>query len=380
MAGGRDAWIWHGVDRVVDAAESIDAIRSHRLEPFAARRRRALGQEVPRALAEGERAGVMLSLTAPVLLERVRELTDEPLLVFKGPEIAARYPDPALRTYRDLDLLLHDARGLEQKLLAAGWVHHGDPEFYEDGPHRAPLVHPDLPLLLELHTHPNWPRWLEAPHADELLAGAIPAADVPGIVAPPPAQHAVLVAIHSWTHGPVAKLRDLVDVAAVASEATEDELREVARRWGAERLWDTTWRLATSVLRGDPPPAALRLWARNLREVRERTVAETHAGRWLSPFSALAPVPAARASAIELAASVRPKSDETWGTKLRRTRRALRNALAAKSAHDSSIDPTTEGGARLPARGRVIRSEEQAGDEDRHDRDDEHQGRERGEP
>jgi hypothetical protein len=83
----------------------------------------------------------------------VRPLTDAGLepVVFKGPAVAARYPEPGLRPMDDIDLLLprrDHARAL-QMLVAAGWrvVRPGGPDHYD-----TVLAHDEVPsLVLELH-------------------------------------------------------------------------------------------------------------------------------------------------------------------------------------------------------------------------------------
>src|SRR5688572_3205555 len=98
--------IWTAVERLVDRAASLDDLRAHRLHLLAGRRWRALRRAVPAELRVDERRSVVATLTAPVLLQRVRDAHDGPLIVLKGPEVAAHYPDAALRSYSDLDLLV----------------------------------------------------------------------------------------------------------------------------------------------------------------------------------------------------------------------------------------------------------------------------------
>ena len=56
-----------------------------------------------------ERMAAATAMAAPALLERTRTATEGPLLLVKGPEVARLYPDPALRCFRDLDILVPDA-------------------------------------------------------------------------------------------------------------------------------------------------------------------------------------------------------------------------------------------------------------------------------
>src|SRR5512134_1836721 len=86
--------IWAGVDRLVERADE-PALVLHRLEPLAAARLRRLGEEVPPELLEVERLGAAFALAATAHLTRARAAVDEPLLLIKGPELAALYPEPS---------------------------------------------------------------------------------------------------------------------------------------------------------------------------------------------------------------------------------------------------------------------------------------------
>jgi hypothetical protein len=363
-----DPGLWKAVDDVVGRAPGPREIALHRLEALAARRLRTAGEPVPDELAGAERTGALLSLAAPAVLARVRAGCDGPLLVVKGPETAAFYPDPALRLYRDLDLVVPDAARTQRQLVAAGFIETGSPAVFAGGPHERPLHPGDVPILVEVHHAPNWPRGLEPPTARELLAAAVPSRlALDDVLALPPAHHALLLAAHGWAHGPLARLRDLIDVAAVVSAADEDELQALARRWRLERLWGTVRGLADAVFYGRRPPALARTWAGNLLAARERRVFESHLGLWVGGFSALPPHRALGELLWQLADDVRPAPGERWVTKLRRTRRALGNLAVSKSHHDHEIDPATEGGPRQPPR-RPPRSAEERRDRDDRDR------------
>jgi putative nucleotidyltransferase-like protein len=329
--------IWAGVDRLVARADSAGLV-FHRLEPLAARRRRALGEEAPAELVEVERLGTAFALAASAHLARARAAIDGPFLVVKGPELAALYPDPSLRISRDLDLVAPDPVAAQAALVRAGFVEAGDPDVYARAPHLLPLAWPGLPVELEVHGRPNWPPRSQAPSAAELLEGAVPSAGgIDGVLAPAPEKHALVVAAHAWTHGPLARARDLLDVALIARVADRAEVERLARAWGVEKLWHTTAELADALFLGTPPPRPLRGWAKNLAEVRERTVLEQHVARWRCWFDAYPARQGLRASLDEVREDVTPEPGETWGTKLRRSRQALRNATTRKSAHDREV-------------------------------------------
>jgi Uncharacterised nucleotidyltransferase len=332
--------LWDAVDRLVDRAESFADLKAHRLELLAARRWRARGLAVPPAVAELEMRAALTAVAAPALLERVRESCDGPLLLVKGPEIACRYPDPALRRFKDLDVIVPDARAVQRALLAAGFVEVGDPALYEDIHHLRPLQWPTLPLLVEVHDRAKWPEGFKPPRLDELLAVAGPCAlGVEGVVALPPAFHAPVVAAHAWAHVPLWRLRDVVDVAAVADGEPATELDRVAGRLGVARLWRTTARAIESVLGEAPPSGALRTWARHLPRVRERTVLENHLQQTLSPFASLPPLRAAQAAAAAVLDQLRPLPEESWRDKASRAAQSVRRGGTTLSVHERELGP-----------------------------------------
>lgn len=334
------AALWAGVDRLVERAGRGAALTLHRLEPFAARRLRELGREVPEELAESERLGAVFALAAQAHLARARAAVDGPLLVAKGPELAARYPDASLRIYRDLDLLVPDPGATQRALVASGFVEVGDAAYYEAAPHLRPLAWPGLPMEVEVHARPNWPRWLEPPSVAELLEGAGPSVTgVEGVLAPTPERHALLVAAHAWTHGPLERARDLLDVALLAGEADAAELNRLARAWRMEKLWRATLALAEGLFLGAPQPRAQRGWARNVAALSERTVLERHVARLVGWYTAFPPGLAARAMLDVIRTDLTPEGDEGWRRKARRSVRAVRNAFVPRSEHERGGPP-----------------------------------------
>jgi hypothetical protein len=291
------------------------------------------GRPIPLSLLRQQRLARVAGVTAPDLVARIRAACDGPLLVLKGPETAARYPGHA-RAYVDVDVLVPDARAVQRGLLAAGFVEVTDPDGRWVGiQHLNPLMCPGIPLLVEVHAAPKWPEGLAAPPIEELLERAVPSVvGVPGVHAPAPVDHALLLAAHAWAHQPLGKARDLVDVGAFRIDAEPGELAQRARAWGALPLWRTT-AAAIDAFLDRRRTGPFRLWATHVLELRDQTVLEAHLERICSPFWGLPKAKAARSSAVALAGEFRPAFDEGWGEKLRRTGVALRRPFVSVNAH-----------------------------------------------
>ncbi len=334
-ANGR---LWHVVDELVDRAPRLSDLRSHKLELFAARRWREFGRPVPEELAEAERLARVTALAAPRLLARIREVIDGPVVLLKGPEVAAWYADPSLRSYKDIDVLVPDADAAWRALAAAGFEPIGDPAAYVGIHHLRPLALRGLPLSVEVHARPKWVDRLPPPPTAALIEAAVPsrvAGD--GILTLPPSHQAVVLAAHSWAHEPLRALRDVVDIAAVDAHADRRDTEEVARELGVDRMWRSTAAAVDALFADRRTPLPLRLWAQNLPRVRERTVFENHAQRWLSNLWALSPRHALAAMAATAVGEIGPSPDETWRQKLARTARAVRNARARRSDHERRV-------------------------------------------
>jgi Uncharacterised nucleotidyltransferase len=337
--------LFRRIELLADRAPSLADLEYHRLAPIAARRWRRLGRPVPAELVTQERLAAAAALAVPVLLERVRAASDGPLLVIKGPEVARLYPDPALRSMGDVDIVVLNADRTQRRLMAAGFREVGEPELFRDIHHLRPLLLPGLPLLTEIHHSLKWIEQLEPPGTAKLLAAAVPAPyGVDGVLALPPAHHAILLAAHAWAHRPLGRLGDLLDVALTAREADPAELDQVADDWGVSRVWRTTRLAACAVLGHGSKPLSLALWARHLDRARERTVLESHLQACLSPLWGLPALRATREALGTITADLLPKGGERWPSKLNRTRVAARNAFIGKSRHDRTIVHDSTGG------------------------------------
>jgi hypothetical protein len=134
----------------------------------------------------------------------------------------------------------------------------------------------------------------------------------------------------------------LIDVAASLQGVSTSEVEALATVWGIDRLWRTTVAAIDALLIAARPPWSLRLWARHLGSVRERTVFETHLSRWFAGFSIHAPTVAIGVALRAAVEDLRPVADEDWPTKLGRTRRAVRDAFIRRSRHDAEVERASD--------------------------------------
>lgn len=336
--------LWAAVDRLVERAPRPDDLIAHKLHLFAAQAWQRQGRLVPPPIVEAQRASAVNLLSTRAFLERIRHAHGGALVVFKGPEVAARYPDPLLRSYGDVDLLAADPEAAHADLLAAGAVPVGDPALFIDIHHLRPLAWADLPLAVEIHTAPKWVEGLPAPATADIFAAAVGASvGVDGYLAPTPAQHAVLLAAHSWAHEPFRSVRDLIDVAVIAAEAGAGETAAAAERWHAGDLWRATSDAMDSLFADGAPSLALRTWAKNLTYVRGRTVLEEHLERWASDFWVLPRRTALSRLPSTLVGEVTPRPGETWSDKAGRSALAIRNAMRRRMDHDDALRDGSQG-------------------------------------
>jgi hypothetical protein len=326
--------MWDRVDTLIDAAPTVEDLRIHRLELLAARRMRETGREPPAEFVGEERVAAIAQMTAPPMLEHIATASEGPIIVLKGPEVAARYADTSLRGFVDLDLLVPDAPAVQRALVDSGFEAFGDPDEYLELHHLRPLRLAGMLVSVEVHSAPKWVPGLRPPRIEELLEASVPSATgVAGIAALSPAHHALILAAHSWAHQPLRRLRDLIDIAAVSAFAEREEIRRIASAWELDHVWRTTQKVIDALFGDGPTPLVLRAWARNVAKVRERTVLELHAEHALSNFWALPPGRALARLPRALGADLTPWEGESWGSKLARTTLAVRNASHRHSSH-----------------------------------------------
>jgi hypothetical protein len=314
------AKMWDAVDEIVAQAPDTAALRCHRLELLAARRQHALGQVVDPELREAQRAAAIRTVAVPYLLASIRSLLDGTLVLMKGPEAAASYRFPDCRPFKDLDILTANAEAAQSALLQAGFV--ALPGGAEH--HLPPLVLPGVPLAVELHQAPHYIPGLPVPPTEDLLQLTHPSrTGVAGIHGLIPEAHAVLLAAHGWAHGPLERLGDLIDVAALLADGRRARADALAEAWGCGRLWRATTTAIDALLLDRGAPLSLRTWARHLTSTREPRVLETYLARMLAPIWSLPPSGALGRVGAELLRTTLPYEEESWSDQLSRSRRAL---------------------------------------------------------
>jgi hypothetical protein len=329
--------LWRGLDRVLDAAPPDANLHVHGLGPLAAWRLRERGLPIPEALEEISRRSAYGTVTAAPMLERIRATIDGPIVLLKGPEVAALYPQPVLRPYGDLDLLVENPARAESRLVAAGFDLVGPadrvvPEHHHDRPLRLK----GLALAVELHRAPGWLSWQRRPSNPEVFLRAVPSVTgVGGVSAMPPADRALHLAAHSWRHGPYHSWVHLIDIALARETADPEEVTRLARPWGLTGVWEATCRAIDALFfdGGAWPSGIDRLWSRHLLAVRERTLIEYYAAFWLKGLAA--PTLSDKAGAIftDIRFSFTTHPWQTRGAKLKRIGQAFMRAGRPASEH-----------------------------------------------
>lgn len=338
--------IWPRLDDLIDRAPTLGDLHAHRLHLYAAWRWRAQGRPIPRELGELERGAGIVRLAAPMLLRRVLAAYEGTVIVIKGPEAAARYPKPELRPYGDLDLLVEDAAEAQSALLASGFRESEaiDPDWWRRHHHERPLEWPGLPVPVEIHRRPNWPAWLPEPRTEELFSAASATSVLGGgALALSAEHHALVLTAHLWDDTPFARLGHLVDVMTAVEAVNESEVRALARRWGMERLWDFTMKLADHLLCGPRRLSKFeQAWARQMETMRDRTVLQAKLAMWSAPFCGLPLSKAVPASAKELTVDLgRLAPGETYRAMVARKLGALRTASMRRFARTQLREAAT---------------------------------------
>ena len=331
-----DPALWAAVDRLIDRAPRPSDLECHGLELLAVQRCRRLGRQPSAEAIAAEQASASLWLIAPLVLAHAVQSIGDKVVLMKGPEVAAWYPNALARGFHDVDLLVQDPDAAWHAMVTAGFRPVGDPRIYIGIHHLRPLAWPGMPLAVEVHAEPKWIEFISPP-TEELLATAVPSeTGVPDLLALEPSRHAVCLAVHAWAHAPLSNLRRLIDIAAVAQGTERERLDELACSWGVERVWRTTSATLDSLLAGKRRPLVGHIWARHLWGVRERTVHARRLERWLAPFSAYPARQASRVATRSMGGQLRRLPEERWIDVLHRYGRSLRNSFKRMSEHETT--------------------------------------------
>ena len=225
------------------------------------------------------------------MLRRIREATDEPIILMKGLAAAERWPGTRLRPWTDMDLFVRDGEAVQAALLRAGFVEVGEPEDYDDSHHLRPVAYPGFPFAVEIHRRPKWPND-RPPSFDEVLEAAARL-----FRCRMSSRHRPLTTRYSspvtrrrmtrWAHRPFGRHRRNDPRGRRRSRPS------VSRAWGVSRLWAATaWSLDRLLLSPQSSTTRRPIWHRHLYEARERTVFEGHVERLAGPKAASTPAAA----------------------------------------------------------------------------------------
>jgi hypothetical protein len=328
--------MWDRVEELAALAPSSAALHHHQVGALGARARRRRGLPVDAHLRAAEQAAAVGALSSRYLLRRIRAAVEGPLVLMKGPEAAASYRQPEARLFKDLDLLTADVDATYSSLLAAGFVETTGGSFVPPTYHCLPLMWPGIPLTIELHNAPRNVPEMPVPSFETLLCLTRPTrTGVEGILGLVPSAHAVLLAVHAWSHGPLERLGPLIDVAAVLADGDRAAADAHARNWGCERLWRTTVSCIDALMMSGPRTIASRTWARHLFSAREPSVLESHVARIAAAAWGLPRSRAGLGVGRELKKTALVCGEDTWPEKLYRARRAVRHAVTPLSDYRS---------------------------------------------
>lgn len=178
-------------------------------------------------------------LAAEAALREMRAEFDGTLVLLKGLELSCRYPDPTDRPFGDVDILTDKPDRLQATLIGRGYDAGDRLPYGADHHHEAPLLHPRLPIVVEVHRSPGWLIGMTPPPLDALLAMTVPSATgIKGVRSFSSPVHAVYLAVHSWGHRPFWHHHDLDDIALLLDDTgAADEAARLARAWGVSRIW-----------------------------------------------------------------------------------------------------------------------------------------------
>ena len=134
--------MWARIAELVDRAPSLDVLRAHRLQFLAASLWREQGSMNPRSSLTRSASPRRRRLRRRCCSAGQRRPTTGGFMLMKGLEVAVRYPDPASRSFTDLDLLAEEPDAAQHALIGAGFVELQTGRDYSGEQHLAPLAWP----------------------------------------------------------------------------------------------------------------------------------------------------------------------------------------------------------------------------------------------
>jgi Uncharacterised nucleotidyltransferase len=231
--------------RAVELAEAMtDRIRTWPLE-------RASGHGFELMIddehaAARHRAQARTVLLAEHVLVGAAELTASRVVVMKGVEVAQLYPAVVDRPFRDVDLLVDDARGLWDRYVDRGYRSRPSRRADIDHHHLPALAAPAGRIGLEIHHRPNTPGWADIDPAWVIETAEPSRTGIAGVWRPRDDVHAVLLALHAWKGG-FTRQRDLYDAVLLAA-SSEIPVERTAGQLGLGRCWAWTLRFAEALI------------------------------------------------------------------------------------------------------------------------------------
>jgi Uncharacterised nucleotidyltransferase len=196
--------------------------------------------------AARRRAQARTVLLAEHVLAGTAELTGGRVVVMKGVEVAQLYPAIVHRPFRDVDLLVDDARTLWDRYVERGYRSRPSRRADIDHHHLPALVAPVGRIGLEIHLRPNTPGWAEIDPAWVIETAEPSRTGIGGVWRPRDDVHAVLLALHAWKGG-FTRQRDLYDAVLLAA-ASEIPVERTAGQLGLGRCWAWTLRFAEALI------------------------------------------------------------------------------------------------------------------------------------
>jgi hypothetical protein len=198
---------WYGELRLPEH-ELIAWARRQRLLPLLGWRAAQRGWQLPEALTEAIRRTRMLVAVGQTLVDQQLKALGETartlgitVILVKGAAAAAAYPEPWMRPYGDIDLLVDeaDAAGLLEALKGQGYTYAESTEGQRAW-HFPALIPPHRGARIEVHTAlaREGGRLLFTP--SQWHDGLRPLDSTPGLCAPDPTDHVLYLIHHALIH------------------------------------------------------------------------------------------------------------------------------------------------------------------------------------